>query len=367
MQKVLFYTDTPLIGGAENQMLLLAKFLPKDKYETTVACSSYQALNPWCQKLMELGVNMQRLKVFHKHDPRHFLYLKKMLPSFDLMHIHVWNPASCRYALLAGSKIPVVITEHDPFALHGLKGWLKNKLLKNVKRIITASQAAKKMVIQQEASLEEKTTVVPNGINIDEWKKETELDARTEFRRKNFGITGNEKIILCVAELHERKGQKYLISAIQKVLTEFPSVKLALAGDGPKRRYYEKSARPLADKVLFLGRRKDIAKLMAAADLFVLPSVREAFGLVILEAAIAGLPIIATNVGGIPEIIENEKTGLIVEPQNSEVLAKAILDLLQNPLKANTLAKQAISKVEKNFSAKTMAEKTAEVYDNVLS
>ncbi|MBI4994184.1 glycosyltransferase family 4 protein [Candidatus Peregrinibacteria bacterium] len=367
MKRVLFYTDTPLLGGAENQMLLLAKFLDPEKYSVTLACSSYKNLNIWCQKFMELGINVIRVKVAGKHDPRHLLYLKKILKNFDLLHLHIWNPASCRWAFLAAGKTPIVVTEHDPFVLRGIKGWLKNKLMNRVRAIIAISEASKKTIIEQNPELAPKITVIHNGIDINEWQAEAKIEPRNEYKRSFFAALPNEKIILCVAELHERKGQKYLIEAA-KILAESAGLnfKLIFVGDGPERKYYEKLAAPLKNKILFLGRRKEIAKLMSAADIFVLPSIREAFGLVLLEASAAGLPIIASDVGGIKEIIDDGKTGILVQPENAQALAEAINKLLQNPMLATSLAHEAKSKVELKFSAKTMAGRTMEVYDKAL-
>lgn len=367
MKRVLFYTDTPLLGGAENQMLLLAKFMPAEKYSITLACSSFKNLNAWCQKFMGLGINVIRVGVAGKHDPRNFLYLKKILGDFDLLHLHVWNPASCRWAFLAAGETPIVVTEHDPFILSGFKGWLKNKLMKSVRAIIAISEASKKIIIAQDPKLAEKITVVHNGIDIEQWKADAKLESRNEYKRLHLGALQNEKVILCVAELNKRKGQKYLIEAA-KILADAGTLnfKLVFVGDGPERKYYEKLAAPLGDKVLFLGRKKEIAKLMTAADIFVLPSEREAFGLVLLEAGVACLPIIASNVGGIPEIIDDGKIGILVPSENPQVLAEAINKLLQNPEIAKSLAHSAKSKVEMHFNAKTMAGKTAEVYDKVL-
>lgn len=367
VKKILFYTDTPLLGGAENQMYLLAKFLPKERFEITLACSSYQNLNAWCQQFMGIGVAVQRLRVLHKHDPRHFFYLQKLIPKFDLLHLHIWNPASCRYALAASGKIPVVVTEHDPFSLKGLKGWLKNKLMEHVKTIIVCSLAAKNILCEQATGWKSKINIIPNGIDIENFRKEAAPVERREIRRASLGNELNKKIILCAAELHERKGQQYLISAIKLLAPRYPDIKLVLAGEGVLRKYYEKLTRPLGNFVSLLGRRRDIASLMAAADMFVLPSVREAFGLVLLEAASLGLPIIATNVGGIPEIVEHGKTGLLVAPGNPEEMAKAIEVYLEKPEFAQELANRAKEKVEREFHARSMAMRTAEVYDKVLA
>lgn len=366
MKRILFYTDTPLLGGAENQMYLLAKFLPKEKYTVELACSSYRSLNVWCQKFMEIGVKVRRLRVAHKHDPRHFLYLKHLLPKFDLIHLHLWNPASCRYALAASRRFPVVVTEHDPFPLKRLKAWLKKKLMEHVAAIIVCSQAAKNIVCEEDSRCASKLTIIPNGIDIEEFITQAKNADRMEIRRTLLENELNKKIILCAAELHERKGQQHLIKAMRHLLLKFPDIKLIFAGEGSRRKYYEKLARPFGRSAAFLGRRRDIARIMATADMLVLPSIREAFGLVLLEAAAVGLPTIATNAGGIPEIIEHGKTGLLVPPENPEMLAQAITRYLENPALAQELAKRAREKVEKDFHARNMAMKTAEVYDKVL-
>lgn len=366
-RRILFYTDTPIMGGAENQMLLLAKFLPSDKFSVTLVCSGYKNLNGWCQDFMETGANVVRLKVFHKHDPRHFFYLRKILPEFDLLHMHIWNPASCRYGFIAATKTPLVITEHDPFAMKGLKGFLKRKFLKKVSAIIVASKAAKKLVLDQDADLESKIRIIYNGIDIPEWNRQKNVDERNEFRRAHFHALPNEKVILCAAELHKRKGQKYLIEAAKNLIVSYPDLKFVFAGDGPEKKHYEKLARPLGNRVVFLGRRRDIEKVMAASDFFVLPSAREAFGLVVIEAAIIGLPTVASEIGGLCEIVENGKTGLLAKPENTESLEKAIGYLMENPNKANEFKEAAKERVSKLFDAREMALLTARIYDEVLS
>lgn len=367
MTRILFYTDTPLLGGAENQMLTLAQFLPKDKYTITLACSSFQKLNPWCQKFLDEGMEVVRLKVFHKHDPRHFFYLKKLLKNCNLIHMHVWNPACGRYGFLASGKVPLIITEHDPFPLRGLRGRLKEKFLQKVRVILVTSQAAKKLVLEQDQNLESKITVIPNGIDIEAWRAASKLEDRNAFRRIHFGATPHDRVLLCAAELHKRKGQKYLIEAVKHLLPEFPMLKLILAGDGPERNAYEKMARGTGDRIRLLGRQKNVAQLMAASDLFVLPSIREAFGLVIIEAAAIHLPIIASHAGGIPEIIEQEKTGVLVPPGDAKALAAAIGTLCKNFDLAGAFALAAQKRTDQCFDAKTMAMKTAAVYDSILT
>lgn len=367
MKHILFYTDTPMLGGAENQMYLLAKYLPADKYKITLACASNKKLNSWCKQFLDIGANVLRLKVFHKHDPRHYLYLRKILPRFDLMHMHVWNPGSCRYGFLAARGLPLVITEHDPFRLNRLKTWIKRKLISRAAAIITTSKAAKELVVLHHPHVADRVCIVNNGIDMEAWRAEAVLENKNEFRRTHFNAAPLDKVIICVAELHERKGQKYLIDAFKRIADELPNAKLVFVGDGLRKKYYEKLSRPLLEnRILFLGRKRDVAKCMAAADLFVLPSIREAFGLVLLEAAIAGVPIIATRVGGIPEIIENGVSGLLVPSENPDELAKNMARVLNDDMLGFALKKAAKDRVETCFGVQEMANKTAEIYDMLL-
>ena len=106
MNNILFYTDTPFTGGAEKHIQLLEKNLVKDGYRVRVVCSSYKKLDVWCSEMKKDGIGIIRLKVSHKHDPRHYFELKKILKKDepDLLHLHLWNPGSCRYAFWAKGK-----------------------------------------------------------------------------------------------------------------------------------------------------------------------------------------------------------------------------------------------------------------------
>lgn len=373
---ILFYTDTHFYGGAENQMYLLAKFLDRQKYEIILVCSNFEKLKDWADKFNQEEMEIVRLSVIHKHDPRHYFQLKEIIKGrkIDLMHIHVWNPASCRYAFMAASKynLPTVITEHDPFELTGFKGYVKNKLIRNVERIITVSESNHKTVSHLFPSLEDKIVTIHNGIDAT-WFESQLLSfsegKMKEFREKTFGVSDNYKIILSVAELHERKGLKHLIKAMPAILEKDENVKLVLVGTGPAREDLERLAlkEGVIDDVLFLGFKKNIPHIMASSDLFVLPSEKEAFGLVLLEAGIAGLPIVASNVGGIPEIIEDNVNGTLVPPENPGKLAEAILELFNNDFKRKKYIEEGYKKVKNRFDAKIMAEKTSKVYDEMLN
>lgn len=373
MKNILLYTDTPQVGGAELQMFLLAKFLNKNEFTPILACSNFSELDRWCENFNKEGIKVIRINVKHKHDPKHFLELRRIIKEekIDLLHAHIWNPASCRYAFAAASSTntPIVTTEHDPFQLSLLKDFIKKRSLKTTSCIVTVSAANQKVLKKLYPEFKSKFVVIPNGIDTTWWHSQslriTDLD-RKKTKEELFLAHEDSLIIISVAELHERKGLKYLIEAIPKVAEKFPNIKLVIVGEGPERSELEKLIKKLdiANHVILTGRQKEIPKLLKCADIFVLPSRREAFGLVILEAMISGLPVIASETGGIPEIIKN--TGILVEPENSTGISAALIDLISHPEKRQKLSVAGEKLVHEKFEAKKMAEEYGKIYKQYL-
>jgi len=375
-KKILFYTDTPYVGGAENQMYLLAKFLDKEKYDVVLVCSDFKKLEEWSKRFEQEGVRIIRLTVAHKHDPRHYFQLKHILKEEvpDIVHLHVWNPASCRYAFMAANKykFPIVVTEHDPFELPKLKKYIKNKLMKRVQKIVTVSDSNYKLMQKLFPELKNRTTTIHNGIDTTWFESQLlnfSKNKRTEFRGKEFEADAATKVILSVAELHERKGLKHLIKALPIVTAKNPNTRLIIAGDGPHKKDLIKivNENKLSGYIRLLGHRKDIPQIMASSDIFVLPSEKEAFGLVLLEAMTARLPIIASDVGGIPEIIEDSVNGDLIDPSDHKKLAEKILDLFNDNFKIREYTEAGYAKLKSQFDAKSMAKAYEDIYDQIIN
>ena len=369
VKNILLYTDTPQVGGAELQMFLLAKFLDKKEFTPILACSNYLSLDKWCDNFIKEGIKIIRINVKHKHDPKHFIELRRIIKEekIDLVHAHVWNPASCRYAFSAASstKTPIITTEHDPFKLSILKDFIKKRSLKATNQVVTVSSANQKVLKKLYPEFKEKFVVIPNGIDTTWWHSQslrfTDLD-RKKVKEELFLAHEDSLIIISVAELHERKGLKYLIEAIPEVAAKFANIKLVIVGEGPEREELEKEIKKLGieNHIILTGRQKEIPKLLKCADIFVLPSRREAFGLVLLEAMISELPVIASETGGIPEVIKN--TGILVEPENYKGIAAALIDLISHPEKRQKLASAGEKLVHEKFEAKKMAEEYEKIY-----
>ncbi len=360
-KRILFYTDTPNYGGAERQMELLATHLKPLGFEVSLAYGMYSTL---AEKKAENEAAYARtflLPVLHKHDPRHYHYLKQLLreEKFDLLHIHLWNPGACRYAFWAGhhAKTPIVTTEHDPFELKGFKRLIKDHCLRKTDRIIAISNDNFGQLSELVDHAEGRVFQIHNGIELRPF-----LDNQD---KASLDVENGSIVITCVAEMHTRKGHKFLIEAFLRLQKEYPMLQLVLVGMGPienelKQRYGANS------HIHFLGWRKDIPQILRASDIFVLPSLREAFGLSIVEAMASGVPVVATDTGGARDIVENGKSGLLVPPGDSDSLLRAIKTLLDNPGQRHDMAKNGLERAKTHFTAERMAKETVELYQFLL-
>jgi len=356
MRNILFYTDTPNYGGAEKQMVLLAKHLQLLGCNISLAYGGYSLIKKYVNDLKVYNETFP-LQTIHKHDLRHYTELKKLLKKnqFDLVHIHLWNPGSCRYAFWAAkhAKIPIIVTEHDPFELSGIKRIIKRSCIAKTDQIIAISMDNYKQLVQSDENIKNRLNLIHNGIEVDRF-----LD---KVDKASLPIQKGDLVITCIAELHERKGQKYLIDAFKMLQAEIPSLHLVLVGTGPNESVLKQRYEGVTN-LHFLGWRNDIPQILKASDIFVLSSLREAFGLVILEAMASRVAVIATNNGGAVDIIEDGKTGYLVPPANADKLANAIRTLLRNPNQKRDMEEAAFARVRDEFSAEKMAHETLKVY-----
>lgn len=245
--------------------------------------------------------------------------------------------------------------------------------------IICVSEYIKTQLLNM-GTRDENIHVIYNGIHLGKLHEDiTHIDKRTSEIRSNS--LKQEEIRLAkeresdeakhgfcvgtVARLAPEKGHLYLIRALAVAKQFIPDIHLTMIGDGPEKQRLVWLAKELGiyDRITFLGYKDDFAKRMLSYDVFVLPSKKESFGIVLLYAGALFLPTIATNVGGIPEVVEHGKTGILVEPENSEMLAQAIINMYNHPEWREEYGLEARQRIEERFSE----EKMVESYEKVLS
>jgi glycosyltransferase involved in cell wall biosynthesis len=207
---------------------------------------------------------------------------------------------------------------------------------------------------------DEKMTVILNG-----------TDLRVNFgadeialRRNERGWTPGVPIVGTVARLHRQKGVVNLLRAAPKILSAVPEAKIVVVGDGPQGASLRREARRrgLENRFLFLGERKEAASILAMFDVFVSPSLWEGLPFVLVEAAALGKPIIATAVDGVPEVLEDGKTALLVRPGDPDALADAAIRLLRNKDEARRLGEMARALVPPRFPLRRMVDQTQHLY-----
>lgn len=359
--KILFYTDTPNYGGAEKQMELLAKYLPEFDFQVDLALGQYSKFAKLAQ--FDSGFsNLKLLNTVHKHDPRHYFELKRLLKreKYDLVHLHLWNPASCRYAFLAAKhvKVPIVVTEHDPFKLSGAKAFLKSKYYRVAQKIITISSDNQRLIQSEFPVLKERVNLIFNGIEIQDFVGITPP--------KDWPISKEKVVITCIAELHTRKGHRYLLRAFQELLAEFSNLELVLVGTGPMEKELKEQWGQHSN-IRFLGWRNDIPAILSQSDFLVLPSPHEAFGLVLIEAMASNTIPIAVNSGGPKDIVKHEKSGFLVKSKNSSSIQGILKKCLNGHYDLEQIKKAGLKEVQEKFNAKKMSFYTAKVYESILN
>ncbi len=186
--------------------------------------------------------------------------------------------------------------------------------------------------------------------------------------RTEFGIGPSEKLVGTVGELVEAKGQRHLIEAVPIILEKIPTAKFMIVGGGELESELREQALRLgfAEFFVFAGFRDDVGNCLDALDLFVLPSIMEGLNNSIVEAMMMGIPVVATNVGGIPEIVKSGETGLLTPPGDPASLAEAVVELLQNHEKADALASAGREFAMNNLTAEKMVKDTISVYEDIL-
>lgn len=283
-----------------------------------------------------------------------------------LVHAHCFDPTVVGLVAARLTGIPFVFTRHhsDHNIRLGKKWHTRIDAFcgERADHVIAVSEITRKIMIDTERVSDHKITVVHNGM---ETLNEPSADQIQETRTE-LGL-GNETIILMIGRLHEEKGHRYLFNALPAVVSRIGPVVVLLAGDGPQLERIEREAASagVSDFVKFLGRRDDIPSLLSLASVVVLPSLAESFGFAALEAISLGKPVVAAATGGIPEIVSDGETGLLVPPADSVALGKALVAVLEDKSLARRLG-EAGRRRSAQFTFERMMAGYESVYERVL-
>lgn len=363
--------DSLTWGGAETLVADFAAGAPAAGIELSVGYLQDFDGSPSAARLRARGVEPQLLGIERLRDrsalPRLRRQLREVRP--DIVHTHLG--ASDLLGTLAARSlgIPAVSTIHliAQRRTGDLRSDTKARLMalarrRSGRRVITVSDAARAAYLRTGWDRPERVVTVHNGIAPDT-PRTTAAQVRAQL-----GLAPDALVVALVAVLRPGKGHDVLAEAARRLLPRFPSLRLLVIGDGPSRAEVARLFAPLGDAALLLGHRRDVFELLGASDVLLHPTLIDAFPTVLLEAGAAGRPVIATAVGGIPEIVEDGVTGLLVPaPPAADAIATQLERLLADAALRSRLGAAARERHERRFTAVHWAEHLRRVYDDVLA
>lgn len=364
---VLVIADSGL-GGGTSHVLSLLKNVDKEKFETHLICPAGY-LSKTAKQLRD--VEVYNISMHSKFDLISFLQLRETIAKiqsegnpFGPMIIHAHGQRAGLFTAYAARKsVNMIYTEHNFDDTYQLKNPINNFIQKTILKsvcgrydlIIAVSEAVKNYLVSHRFADTNEVVVMPNGIDLSHW---------SSLKKTHKIATVNlHPVIGTVGSLVTKKGQKYLIQAFAQFTKKYPLARLEIVGDGPEKENLQAlvTSMSLHRNVSFLGSQKDIAPIVSKWDIFVLPSISETFGIVILEAMALGLPVVATKVGGIPDIIDDGKNGLLVQSKDSITLCKAIEKILDHPALAAELKRNGEKRIT-DFDIIKIVEKIENIY-----
>ncbi|MGB2763544.1 MAG: glycosyltransferase family 4 protein [Candidatus Aminicenantaceae bacterium] len=298
--------------------------------------------------------------------------IKKKSP--EIVHTHSSKAGLLGRLAAKLARIPIVVHTPHGHVFFGYFGPLKTKIFiilerlvsRITDRIIALTNKEKEDYIKFRIANEDKFDVIYSGIELDKFKELSE--DKKQNLVKELGIPEKSLIIGTVGRLVPVKGHEFLIKAAKYIISKYPEAFFVFTGDGPLEQNLERQAFKLGikDNIIFLGWRDDVAKIISIYDIFALPSLNEGMGRVLAEAMALGKPIVASNVGGIPDLVTHGKNGFLVPTRNSEKLAKYIQILIEDKEQREKMG-QVGKETVKNFSKEKMVEKIANLYEELLT
>lgn len=352
------------IGGAELKLLEMLRHMDRERYAITLC--SFMETGDLRSQFEALGDPLVIMARKWRFDPSIFVKLFRLIRKghFDIIQTLLFYPDIIGTVMARFCKVPVCIawetaSHYDTF-FHPFHRRLFYRLfMRWATRIVTVSQEAKHSIIDVERLPAEQIDVIPYGIDLERYGREAGAEIQVEGYENEAAF-----VMGVVARLDYIKGHPFLLEALHHVRKIYSNFICLLIGDGEYRAHLEGLVQKynLQQHVKFLGFRDDIPSILNRLDLFILPSLSEGLPNVILEAMAAQVPVIASAVGGIPEIIENSENGILVPPKNAVALAEAIEQVLHDAALREKMALAGKVMVEKRFSLAKQMERFESLY-----
>jgi glycosyltransferase involved in cell wall biosynthesis len=368
--KVLALIDHLALGGAEMLLGQFAAAAPAAGIRLSVSCLGEVGGNPAAKPLQSAGIEPAVLNTPQRLGLEALLAVRRHLADVepDIVHTHLGSADFLGSLAARSLRVPSISSIHAiSRPSSDLRSRARTRLVaaarrRGAARIITVSEAAREAYLARGWDSPHRVVAIHNGIDA-----VPEPGAGAAVRRE-LRIDSDGVVLGMFSALRPEKAHDVAIGAVGLLRTRFPKLRLVIAGDGPIRGDLSRLAQSFGDLIVMTGPRFDVMRLLDATDLYLQPSRADAFPTTLLEAMAASVPVLATDVGGIREIVVHNRTGVLLDaPPTPEELAKAIAALLDDPRRRRDLAAAGRRRYEDRFTADPWVRRTRALYDAVLS
>ena len=356
------------IGGLEKVVLSLAHYLDPVRYRSSIVCLGYGG--ELLTEVEKAGVAVHVLDKSQGFDPLLVWRLARLFRRVGTDVVHCHNMGPLVYGALSsrpGGASGLVYTAHGMKTSAETKPAMFEKL-GLIDDFVTVSDDAHRIAIKTAGVRPDRVFTVINGVDVDLFDRVARAEASViAQRRESIGVRADAKVFGIVARLSPAKDHATLLLAFAPVAAEFRDARLVLVGDGELRANLESRAADLGltDQIVFLGSRHDVPELLSVFDCFVLSSYTEGLAVTLLEAMAAGLPVVATNVGGNAEVVKDGHTGVIVPSRDADSLSRAMRWVLEHGDEALGMGRRGRDRVAELFSIEAMVRNYRERYDRI--
>jgi glycosyltransferase involved in cell wall biosynthesis len=356
------------VGGVENQLSMILRKYDKKKFCPFVCSLSDKG--EIGKEIEDYGIEVIPLhKLKHRFDWTIVKDIYNLIKERDIEIVRTHQYHANLYGRLAAllAKVPCIVASvHNVYTIdRKLHRRIINRFLARfTDKVVAVSEIVKKDILKYDDLREDKVTVIYNGIDTDRL-----LNKDGNVIRSEFNIPSDVPVTGTIGRLTFQKGQKYLIEAISIIKEKFPKIMLLIVGDGPMKDELQNYAKALGlnEHVIFTGSRRDVPTLLAAMDIFVLPSLWEGLPNALLEAMAYGKSIIATDIPPVREAINSKKEGILVPARNSSAIASSIEFLLVNKTFAVIFGNNAQERAYSDFNITTTVDKYTNLYEDILN
>lgn len=351
-------------GGAERMVAGLSATLNQDQFRVLVGISLPGWLQDECERLKVETRSIPLAGAFHAQWFKACFRLVRN-ENVALIHAHEFGAILYGWIIARLTGVPFIGTIHGKnYFWEKLRRRIAYRIIGRLGSLVAVSEDLKRFVMDKIGIPDTNVQVIYNGVQSGSFVSEEEIVRG----RIELGLENSDHVIGAVGNLYPVKGHQYLLQAMLVVLRQYPRTTLILVGRGDLEASLKDQTKQLGieEQVQFLGVRQDIPKLLAIMSIFVMPSLSEGLSLALLEAMVAGRPVVATRVGGNAELVLNGETGLLVESKDSDALAAAICTLLGNRTMREEFGRKAVTRAQEQFSARQMADNYRTLYNNLL-